>query len=314
MEKHILTALSKNDSSVFKEQALRHLPRLIKYGKKISAQQQQQVVHSLKNNSAADQFFFTVDTQTYSIKEKYDIQKWLGYDEEEFTISKYVSSLHPTQLPTRNLFYYHWMERLLAGDFRIEFMKHRFSMLLSLKRRDGNYIYVKQTVFVFQHDGQHRLLEYLNHFTVLHYRHENLYRTHFNGENGNRLHHWESQVNRAVREDFLYCGLFSDMQVKILKHINAHAGEEYNLKHIACGLHEDEANIKTQTFRIKNKINDFFNTTFTESRLAILFLSSQGLLLFYNVLTRLPFFQYWVDSVDLLTDNLEDLCELVKVG
>src|SRR5207248_1777900 len=118
------------------------------------------------------------------------------------------------------------------------FMKHRLTTLISLRHKNGNYIYLKQTMFVFQHDHNNCLLEYLNHFTVLKDHESETYNIRPTDDIGSEIAAWVVQVRKAVSQAMLGNGLFSDFQKVILGQAAINLAQPVCIAAIATGIGE----------------------------------------------------------------------------
>lgn len=277
-ETELLKRLLAHDYSVFTEQSKRYLPEITELNKVISKEEQEEVLKKLQLISNFDHFYFVTSIEANELGENHGIEKFLGYPADEFTMKKYLSIIHPRHLLPRNLFVYFWREQLLTGKFKMRFMDHRLITKVALQHKKGNYVLVKYMSFAFQQDENNRVLEYMNLATVLHDFNNEPYSMIMNDEKGNFMHEWEDQVKSDVKNAFLNCGLFSEMQIAILKHISKRRNPDLKMVEIAAGLNEHEENIKTQCRRAKDKINELFKMDFKETRIAFSFLLTHGLI------------------------------------
>jgi hypothetical protein len=80
--------------------------------------------------------------------------------------------------------------------------------LFSIKNHKGEWLTLKRSSYVFQHDNEHRLLEYLNHFTIVAFEKLQPPSNRVMDNYSNRMFHVEEEMANGVRSIIEQSGLF----------------------------------------------------------------------------------------------------------
>lgn len=133
----------------------------------VSNEKQKQEVQKLAESIKYEQFFFVLDLVNRKVIHAHGLKKWLGYDEGNFTLLKYLSIIHPRHLESLNVFAQAAFETANSKEHQISFMEQKYSVQLPLLHESGNYISTKRNLYPFQISEDGKVLAYLNHFTIV---------------------------------------------------------------------------------------------------------------------------------------------------
>ena len=114
-----------------------------------------------------EQFFFVLDLVSRKVIHINGLKKWLGYDEDNFTLAKYISIIHPRHLESLNVFAQATFETANSKEYQVSFMEQKYSVQLPLFHKNGSYISTKRSLYPFQISKDGKILAYLNHFTIV---------------------------------------------------------------------------------------------------------------------------------------------------
>lgn len=278
MQVSILKRLSGIDASVYTE----HLKSIPKdspdFIPVIPAEKQTEVLEAFRKLIPYEQFFMVVDARSYKVKKAEGFEKWLGYNDRQLTMESYFRMMSEEQLLSRNLYSYVLLKKMHQGTWNLEFMNQHADNLFSVRNRNGNWVTLKRSAYVYQRDASHRLLEYFNHFTIV--AHEKLQPMGMRimDSQGNRLLNYEEEIKNDVRAIVEESGIFSVQQVLIVNAILEDNQNECGIKRISklTGLNPEA--VKTQVLRIRNKVNELLNSKFLNSVEAVLYMRQQGLI------------------------------------
>lgn len=278
MQVSILKRLSGIDASVYTE----HLKTTPKdshdFLPVITLNMQSKVLEAFRNLIPYEQFFMVVDARTYKVIKAEGFEKWLGYNDRQLTMEGYLRMMSEEQLLSRNLYSYVLLKKMHQGLWSLDFMNQHADNLFSVRDRNGNWVTLKRSAYVFQHDEKHRLLEYFNHFTIV--AHEKLQPMGMRimDNEGKRLLKYEGEIKTGVKAIVEESGIFSAQQVVIVNAILEEDQNDCGIKRISelTGLNPEA--VKTQVLRIRNKVNELLNSKFLNSVEAVLYLRQQGLI------------------------------------
>ncbi len=242
----------------------------------VSAQDQEDELHSLNRTIGSERFFFLVDLPTFEITRLDGVQRWLGYYEKDFTLKKYWKCVHPGMQKSVHTIFLQLCELLCRGNFELEFMVQRYSSLIALRHSAGHYLLAKRTASVFQYDKKNRLTQYLNEFTIIGpYKGEPL-RPSFFTDRGEAEKKRGDIVLQKTLENFLRMKIFSVSELQVARLIAYQTGITQN--EIATILDRSANTIDTYYKRFLKKSREFFCTDFEKVGDAASYLRDSGLL------------------------------------
>ena len=133
----------------------------------ISEEKHEWELEKLSKTVEYGQFFFVLDLVNRKIIRANGLKRWLGYDDGNFTLAKYISIIHPRNLETLNVFAQAAFEIANSKEHKVTFMEQKYSVQLPLFHEDGNYISTKRSLYPFQISEDGKVMAYLNHFTIV---------------------------------------------------------------------------------------------------------------------------------------------------
>jgi len=133
----------------------------------VSKEQQQKELAILKRLIVYEHFFFVTDLRNYAMAHSGGIERWLGYNENKFSMNDYFRIHHPSSLDVSLLKTSVWYELICIGKLKTGFMKNSFTMRHALRHANGNYIWVKLTGMPFQMNKNGQVTECLNSFIII---------------------------------------------------------------------------------------------------------------------------------------------------
>ena len=199
----------------FRSLTAKYLP-LPMYNKQVTEEMQLNEIELLKETVRYERFFFVLDLHHWKIRDVYGVDRWLGYSQEEFDMQKFLSIMHPVQAQAHNASATILIEGSMRGDWLIEFMKHRYVTQMALRNKDGEYLLCKRLASVFQYSDEHKLLEYINEFTILGPYREEPYSIRVSKGDGSYLD-WEAEMIERIKTLFRNKNQFSFQEIRILR-------------------------------------------------------------------------------------------------
>ncbi len=149
--------------STIKQIKLKGIPLMI------STEEHQHELASMQEVVPYEKFFFVVDTVNQQIELVHGVKRWLGYDDEKFTMMDYFSKIHPTQMT----FLIHLakvsFEIATTVGFKMLFRQQRYIVDIALQHAGGHYVLCKRslTPWQWQYNGSQQLLtHYFLEFTI----------------------------------------------------------------------------------------------------------------------------------------------------
>jgi hypothetical protein len=99
-----------------------------------------------------------INNNRFITEHVFGIHHMLGYREEDFTLKRYYSIIHPSHLVAQVTREYVFLESCMSGKWPTGFKSHRFINTIALKHSNGEYLLFKRLIMPFQHDEQFRML------------------------------------------------------------------------------------------------------------------------------------------------------------
>ncbi len=245
------------------------------YSKMVSEEQQNHEIQLLSETLHYDRFFFVINLYDLRIEQAHGVEKWLGYPDRDFTFLKFMQIMHPVQAEVHHLTATEVVTGLMRGDWKIEFMKHRYITTIALQHSDGRYFLCKRLASVFQYSDKHQLLEYMNEFTLIGEYNEETYRSDLTDDKGSRLP-WMNDVLQRTKLAFQKGKFFSFQELRILRKYAYMP--DISVAEIAQSFKVKESTITTHKKRILVKAEDIFHISFENIRQLSKFLRERGLI------------------------------------
>ncbi len=135
----------------------------------VSSEEQQNELESMKEVIRHEKFFFVVSSNESRIEHTHGVEKWLGYNEQEFTLEKYLSIIHPSYLEFLTHLAQITFQIVSNKGFRVGFREQRYVVDIALKHAKGHYVLCKRALSPWQwrYDKiRQELTHYFNEFTV----------------------------------------------------------------------------------------------------------------------------------------------------
>lgn len=252
----------------------KYLP-LPEYNKQVTAAMQHNEIELLKETVRYERFFFVLDLHHWTIREVHGVGRWLGYDDDEFNLTTFLSIMHPVQTEAHNASATILIEGSMRGDWPIEFMKHRYVTQMALRHKNGDYLLVKRLASVFQYNEEHKLLEYINEFTILDQYRGEPYSIRVAKGDGSYLN-WEAEMIERIKAFFKDKSLFSFQEIRILRKYAYH--DDIDSKKISDFFKIKPSTIHTHHRRILKKAERLFNRKFENAREVAHYMKDQWLL------------------------------------
>src|SRR5579871_390401 len=184
----------------------------------VKTEQQVKQLGLLNENLSDENFYFVFDLLACELNYVKNAAKVLGYPDHEFTVSKYLSSIHPGQAIQFNMIAHCMYEILCKGIFKLEFLTQKYISLVALKHYNGEYIIFKKTTSIFQYDKKNRLLAQLNEFNKIGPYEAEPLRPRVTEANGFQKDTFERQVFQMVLKGFMEKKYFSEKEFAVLKY------------------------------------------------------------------------------------------------
>ncbi|MBA4848969.1 hypothetical protein [Emticicia sp. BO119] len=136
----------------------------------ISIEEQQNELESMKEVIRHEKFFFVVSSIESRIEHAHGVERWLGYGEQEFTLEKYLSIIHPSYLEFLTHLAQITFQIVSSKGFRVGFREQRYVVDVALRHSKGHYVLCKRALSPWQwrYDKiRQELTHYFNEFTVI---------------------------------------------------------------------------------------------------------------------------------------------------
>ncbi len=268
------TLTPKSYYEILKSQCERLLPEAA-YTYTISEAQQHKEVALLKNTLHYEKFFFVINNEKFINEHVYGVQKWLGYTDREFTLLKYISLVHPSHLVAQMTSANELLETFISGSWPLQFMGHRFISNIALRHANGEYLLFKRLAWPFQLDDKHRLLSYLNEFTLVGNFNNEPYTARITDAEGNAIDLHDELLHRT-KQSFQKHKPFSVQEQRILHKLaqknavtSKEIGKMFSIK---------ESSVITYKKRIMKKAEQLFHQRFASAKHVAIYLNDQGLI------------------------------------
>ncbi len=263
------------DYSVFRSHVLSLVPPYpVDYA--VSLELQQKEIDSLKETIGNRRFFFVTNLENYEIEHAHGIERWLGYSERDFTMKKYLDSLHPGRKKTVLMVAMHLYNTLCKGEYTLNFMVQRYSSLIALKHYKGHYLLANKISSIFQYDKNNRLTACLHEFTIINdeYNGEPLAPKFFTstGQDEER----GIEILQKTVEHFLQMKVFSPKEIQVARKIAYNPGIKQS--QLAEFLDIPVDDLHQYYGRFLKKARDYFHHDFNNTLDAAIYLKKEGLL------------------------------------
>ncbi len=223
-----------------------------------------------------ESFYFVFNLQSCELENVKNVSKLLGYPDHEFTVSKYLSCIHPGQAIQFNMIAHSMYDILCRGIFKLQFATQKYISMIALKHYNGEYIVFKKTTSVFQYDENNRLLAQMNEFSKIDLYEGEPMKPRVTESNGFQKDDFERMVFQMVLKGFMEKKYFSEKEFMILKHYAA--DESVNRKQLAVLLDVTVSTIDTFNKRILMKARNTFTHLFNDVRAVALYLKKEKIL------------------------------------
>ncbi|MFN4314020.1 MAG: hypothetical protein ACK4E0_07000 [Chitinophagaceae bacterium] len=242
----------------------------------VRADQQETELESIEGTIGSQRFYFVVDMRSFEIIRCRGVQRWLGHDENDFSLKRYWKMVHPgNQIASHTVFLQ--MARILcAGKFELEFMVQRYGNLTALRHHQGHYLLCKRIASVFQYDAENRLTEYLNEFTIVApFKNEPLSPSFFT-----KTGEAETERGRIILENalanFLGMKVFSAQELQVARLLAYQPG--ITQQKLAAQFNRSTHTIDTYYKRFLTKARDYFHINFQNVQEAANYLRESALI------------------------------------
>lgn len=260
---------------LYKQQTQELLPQA-EYSKMVSPGTQKREIDLLKETLHFERFFFVLNLHDLKLDNVNGVQRWLGYPDKDFTLMKFLQIIHPSHAEAHYFTSTELIKGLMRGDWKIEFMKHRYITNIALRHSQGHYLLFKRLASAFQYDENHKLLEYVNEFTYVGDYKEEPYSIRAANEDGSKLV-WLEEVLKRVQNAFAadkYA--FTFQQLRILRKYAYQP--DIQTSDIARAFKTEESTINTHKKRIQQKAQALFHKKFGHIKDIAAYLREQGLI------------------------------------
>ncbi|HRH61115.1 MAG TPA: LuxR C-terminal-related transcriptional regulator [Chitinophagaceae bacterium] len=270
----ITTLTPKSYFEILKAQSERLLPEPF-YTHSVSEKEQQKEITILKNTIHYEKFFFVINHQKFITEHVHGVHRWLGYNDRDFTLMKYFSIVHPSHLVAQMTNVYELLEALIAGNWPVNFMSHKFISTVALRHAGGEYLLFKRLAWPFQHDDKNRLLSYLNEFTLVGAFNNEPYSARMTDSDGNTID-WHDELLHRTKQSFQKHTPFSVQELRILRKLAN--GNGHTSKEIGDMFKIKESSVVTYKKRIMKKAEQIFHQKFSSAKHVAMYLNEQGLI------------------------------------
>lgn len=259
----------------FYQQQRDELLPLPEYSKTVSLEKQKKEIQLLQETVHFERFFFVLDLHELKLEHVTGVERWLGYPDKDFTILKFLQIIHPSHLEAHYLTASVLIGGLMRGDWKVEFMKHRYSTHIALRHSKGHFLLFKRLASVFQYDTSHRLLAYLNEFTLVKEFNDEPYLIGAKNEDGSNLV-WMEEVLKRTHKAFENKNFFTFQELRILRKFAYIPG--ISASKIAAAFKIKENTVITHKKRILIKAEKLFSKQFETVKQLADHLKEQGLI------------------------------------
>ncbi|WP_259015101.1 hypothetical protein [Emticicia fluvialis] len=135
----------------------------------VSIEEQQQEIESMKEVVRHEKFFFVVSANDNRLEHINGLERWLGYSEQDFSLEKYLSIIHPSYLEFLTHLAQITFQIVSNKGFRVGFREQRYVVDIALKHAKGHYVLCKRALSPWQwryDKNRQELTHYFNEFTV----------------------------------------------------------------------------------------------------------------------------------------------------
>ncbi len=245
------------------------------YEKVVTVKDQAKEIELLKDTIHYERFFFTLDLHELKINNVHGVGKWLGYADKDFSLMKFLDIIHPAHVAAHHITATVLIEGLMRGDWNIEFMKHRYITNIALRHNKGHYLLLKRLASIFQYDKNHRLLEYLNEFTIVGEYKEQPYSIRAGDNTGGTTLQWLEDFLKRIHQAFEQKHLFGFQELRILRKYAYHT--DASVDFIANTFKIKDSTVITYNKRILEKAEALFHKKFDNAKQVAFLLREQGL-------------------------------------
>ncbi len=235
-------------------------PKSYIYSDTVSQGKQQKELGLLNETIKYERFFFVIDLIQRKIKYCNGLKRWLGYDDEEFTLIKYFQLLHPRHLASLNVLAQATFQTAHSGKYKVSFMEQKYIVQLPIRHIDGHYLLTKRTLSPFQIDNTGKVTEYLNEFTIIG-KHEvsHALEPWLLDSNGNQLNDAAKEIR--LRTDQIINSQkrprpFTVQQLRILRKLAYQ--NELTLNQIAHSLQIKPTSMETHSRRLLDNARNYY--------------------------------------------------------
>jgi hypothetical protein len=135
----------------------------------VKIEDQNAEIISMKEIVKHEKFFFVVDAINNKIENANGIERWLGYNDEEFSLELYFSIIHPSYMEF--LIHLAKISYQIANstNFEVAFRQHQYVIDVALKHKNGHYVLCKRSLTAWQwefNSAKRVISHYFNEFTV----------------------------------------------------------------------------------------------------------------------------------------------------
>jgi hypothetical protein len=257
----------------YQSQAAELLPQ-ISYNKMVPIAEQEEELRHLKETVHYERFFFIMNLHKMQIEFPNGIERWLGYNERDFSLLRYLEIIHPSHTAAHYITSVKLIEGLMRGDWNIEFMKHRYITNIALKHKKGHYLLCKRLACIFQYDEKRRLLEYINEFTIVGEYADEPYSVRATSDEGENLK-WLNELLARTQKAFEEKNLFGFQEMRILRKYAYN--DEISIAQVANAFKIQESTVITYNKRILEKAESLLSKRFANAKQVAYVLKEQGL-------------------------------------
>jgi len=111
--------------------------------------------------------YFVYEMQARAVTHRGGIQRFLGFDEDAYTMTNYLDSLHPALKAMQGIYSTGFVKALTQGNLPLDIEKTYFQYSQSIRHQSGRYLFVRRTLIPFEYTSDNQLLAWLNLFTFI---------------------------------------------------------------------------------------------------------------------------------------------------
>ena len=234
---------------------------------------QQKALEALDEEITHERFYFVFNLLTCELEHVKGVERWLGYSGKDFTVGRYLGSIHPGQSIQLNLIAASMYRILCSGIFKLQFSTQRYISFVGLRHNNGGYTLFKKTTSVFQYDRENRLLAQLNVFDKIDDYDNSPLKPRITEIQGLQKADFERAVFNMTLQNFMEKKYFSEREFEVLKLYSGNAG--ITTRELADALHVQTTTINTYNKRILSKAKDIFTHPFSEAREVAFYLKKE---------------------------------------